>query len=40
MLPDPGFYAQCLQESFDELQAAALASGKKTRKPRRRKKSG
>ena len=24
MLPDPQFYAQCLQESFDELKAAAL----------------
>jgi diacylglycerol O-acyltransferase len=39
MLPDPGFYAQCLQDSFDELQAAALSTSKKTRKPRRRKKS-
>jgi WS/DGAT/MGAT family acyltransferase len=24
MLPDPDFYAQCLQESFEELKAAAL----------------
>jgi len=24
MLPDPQFYAECLQESFDELKAAAL----------------
>ena len=24
MLPDPAFYAQCLQESFDELKKAAL----------------
>ena len=24
MLPDPEFYAECLQESFDELKAAAL----------------
>jgi len=24
MLPDPAFYAQCLQESFDELKEAAL----------------
>ncbi len=24
MLPDPAFYAECLQESFDELQQAAL----------------
>ncbi len=26
MLPDPGFYAQCLQESFDELLEAATKS--------------
>lgn len=25
MLPDPGFYAQCLQESFDELKVATAA---------------
>jgi WS/DGAT/MGAT family acyltransferase len=25
-LPDPGFYAQCLQDSFDELYAATEAS--------------
>jgi diacylglycerol O-acyltransferase len=24
MMPDPHFYAECLQESFDELKAAAL----------------
>ena len=24
MMPDPEFYAECLQESFDELKAAAL----------------
>ena len=26
MLPDPEFYSACLQESFDELKAACLAS--------------
>jgi WS/DGAT/MGAT family acyltransferase len=36
MLPDPGFYADCLQESFEELRDAALAPKKK--KPRRKKK--
>ena len=25
-MPDPGFYAECLQDSFDELYAAAEAS--------------
>jgi WS/DGAT/MGAT family acyltransferase len=34
MLPDPAFYAACLQESFDELHAAALPS-KKTRNKKR-----
>ena len=33
MLPDPAFYAQCLQESYDELHAAAL----EPRKPAPRK---
>ncbi|MFT5612189.1 MAG: diacylglycerol O-acyltransferase [Polaribacter sp.] len=28
MMPDPAFYAQCLQESFDELKAASLAIDK------------
>tara|TARA_R110002124_G_scaffold116300_1_gene272641 strand:+ start:3252 stop:4703 length:1452 start_codon:yes stop_codon:yes gene_type:complete len=36
MLPDPAFYAQCLQESFDELHAAALPEKKTRRKSRRR----
>jgi len=27
MMPDPGFYRQCLQESFDELLAAASVAG-------------
>ena len=30
MLPDPGFYAECLQLSYDELRDAATES------PRRR----
>jgi hypothetical protein len=34
MLPDPEFYAQCLQESFDELRAATLAPRKRRRKTR------
>jgi diacylglycerol O-acyltransferase len=37
MLPDPAFYAQCLQESFEELRASALAGTQKSRKPRRKK---
>jgi hypothetical protein len=31
MLPDPAFYADCLQDSFEELLSAALAT--KARKP-------
>jgi WS/DGAT/MGAT family acyltransferase len=38
MLPDPAFYADCLQESFEELRDAALSgkpqSGKQRRKTR------
>jgi len=30
MLPDPAFYAQCLQESFAELKKAALGTPRKT----------
>jgi hypothetical protein len=44
MLPDPAFYAACLQESFEELRDAALAAKAPAseRKPRssRRKKAG
>ena len=40
MLPDPAFYADCLQESFEELLAAALAGGKPAGKPRRKAKAG
>ncbi len=39
MMPDPEFYRQCLQESFEELRdAAAAQSVKKTAKKGRRKK--
>lgn len=36
MMPDPEFYASCLQESFDELYAGTVA--KQAKKPGRRKK--
>ena len=26
MMPDPAFYAECLQESFDELYAATVGA--------------
>ena len=29
MMPDPGFYTTCLQESFDELKNAALKTARK-----------
>ena len=32
MLPDPSFYADCLQESFEELRAGALEGKKKRRR--------
>ncbi|MDJ0709133.1 MAG: wax ester/triacylglycerol synthase family O-acyltransferase [Woeseiaceae bacterium] len=38
MLPDPEFYAQCLQDAFDELSAATLNSTRKTGKKTRKKK--
>ena len=34
MMPDPGFYRQCLQQAYDELEAAVQASGKP--RPRRK----
>lgn len=44
MMPDPAFYAQCLQESFDELQYTATGTKKATKpagtKPKAPKKSG
>jgi WS/DGAT/MGAT family acyltransferase len=39
MLPDPAFYADCLQASFDELKDAALKPKPKRKKTTRRKKS-
>ena len=37
MLPDPGFYAECLQASFDELSKAALSeAGSRNKRTRRR----
>jgi len=35
MLPDPSFYTQCLQESFDELYAAATAPRKEKKRDRK-----
>ena len=35
MLPDPGFYRDCLQQAYDELDAAAVRK-RPARKPRRR----
>jgi diacylglycerol O-acyltransferase len=35
MLPDPAFYADCLQDSFDELRAAALTPKKKQRRSKK-----
>jgi hypothetical protein len=33
MMPDPAFYAECLQESFEELRDATLkAPGKKPKR--------
>jgi diacylglycerol O-acyltransferase / wax synthase len=32
MLPDPAFYADCLQASFEELRDAALSDGKQKQK--------
>ena len=34
MLPDPGFYADCLQQSFEELRAAALQKAKPAKRKR------
>jgi WS/DGAT/MGAT family acyltransferase len=36
MMPDPGFYRECLQQAYDELESATLAA-KPARKKRRRK---
>ena len=40
MMPDPEFYAECLQASFDELEHAVLGSSSKApvaKKPKRKK---
>jgi hypothetical protein len=39
MMPDPAFYAQCLQDSFDLLKAATAAPKRTTKKRRRAKRS-
>lgn len=36
MMPDPAFYAQCLQDSFDELYEAAMALDKPKAKSKRK----
>jgi hypothetical protein len=36
MLPDPGFYADCLWESYEELRDAALSPKKKRSTSRRK----
>ncbi|KAA1188456.1 wax ester/triacylglycerol synthase family O-acyltransferase [Pseudohalioglobus sediminis] len=38
MMPDPEFYAKCLQASFDELYAATVRKTKKKKKPAAKKK--
>ena len=40
MLPDPAFYADCLQASFEELREAALAGTAKTPAAKTRRKAG
>jgi hypothetical protein len=34
MLPDPAFYADCLQASFEELRDGALSGKKNSKKSR------
>jgi hypothetical protein len=36
MLPDPAFYADCLQASFEALRDAALSGDSKRKKTRRK----
>jgi hypothetical protein len=36
MMPDPEFYADCLQESFEELREATLSGKSKGKKPRKK----
>jgi Wax ester synthase-like Acyl-CoA acyltransferase domain len=33
MMPDPAFYAHCLQDSFDELRDASLRGRRRVRRP-------
>jgi diacylglycerol O-acyltransferase len=40
MMPDPDFYAECLQESFDELRVATLEKKKPAKRKRKAKASG
>ena len=35
MMPDPAFYRECMQASFDELLASASASGSKKKRKRK-----
>lgn len=37
LLPDPGFYRECLQQAYDELESATLGKQTATRKRRPRK---
>jgi hypothetical protein len=37
MMPDPAFYAKCLQESFEELKKGAMSPKPKKKKTVRRK---
>jgi hypothetical protein len=38
MLPDPAFYAECLQSSFDDLLAASSPAKKAKKKARKKSK--
>jgi len=40
MLPDPGFYRQCLEQAWSELEQAAMAKKPPSKKPGRKKKAG
>jgi hypothetical protein len=37
MMPDPGFYRDCLQQAYDELEAAVQAAGARSKPGPRRK---
>ena len=36
IMPDPEFYAQCLQDSFDELKAATIGNSRGRRRKTKR----